>query len=205
MSLKTRRRGTELEDAILAAGWDVLVERGYHGFTYEAVAERAGTSRPVLYRRWPQREDLLLATVARSWSAAPIEIPDTGHLREDMLGFLRNADAGRSRTIMLVGVQLMEYFRETGTSFDELRAHLRPPGQRNGCEVIVERAVGRGELPDVPYPARVVVLPFDLLRHDLLMTMRSVPDEKIVEIVDVIWLPLLRVTASEIRLTAPII
>ncbi|WP_433064150.1 TetR/AcrR family transcriptional regulator [Dactylosporangium sp. CS-033363] len=196
MSLKTRRRGTELEDAILEAGWDVLVERGYHGFTYEAVAERAGTSRPVLYRRWPQREDLLLATVAKSWATQPIEIPDTGDLREDMLGFLRAADAGRSRTMMLVGVQLMEYFRETGTSFDELRAHLRPLGRRNGCEVIVERAVRRGELPDVPYPARVVVLPFDLLRHDLLMTMRAVPDDKLVEIVDVIWFPLLRATAE---------
>lgn len=46
---------------------DVLVEHGYHPFTYEAVAVRAGTSRPVLNRRWPQRDDLLLATLTKFW------------------------------------------------------------------------------------------------------------------------------------------
>lgn len=49
----------------------------------------------------------------------------------------------------------------------------------------------RGELPDVPRPARVVNLPFDLLRHDVLMTLRPLPEESIVDIVDEVWLPLL--------------
>jgi hypothetical protein len=48
----------------------------------------------------------------------------------------------------------------------------------------------------MPRSPRVVNLPFDLLRHDMLMTMRAVPDEKVREIVDEVWLPLL--TASEV-------
>lgn len=187
----TRRRGPELEAAILDAAWEVLVEHGYQGFTYEAVAARAGTSRAVLYRRWPQRDDLLLATVARFWAAQPIAVPDTGSLRDDALGLLRNADAGRARMTTLISVHLMDYFRAAGTSFSELRETLRPPGQATPFETIVARAVERGELPDVPRPARVVNLPFDLLRHDMLMTLRPVPDESIVEIVDEVWLPLL--------------
>jgi hypothetical protein len=96
-----------------------------------------------------------------------------------------------ARTITLISVLLMDYFRDTDTSFSELREALRPPGQATAFETIVARAVGRGELPDVPRSSRVVNLPFDLLRHDMVMTMRALPDESITEIVDEVWLPLL--------------
>jgi AcrR family transcriptional regulator len=188
----TRRRGAALEDAILGAAWDVLAERGYAGFTYEAVAAAAGTSRPVLSRRWPRREDLVLAAIARSWAAQPVAVPDTGRLRDDAIGLLRAAAAGRTRLTTLLSVQLADFFRDTGTSLDQLRASLRPPGQDSPLETIVARAVARGELPDVPRSRRVLDLPFDLLRHDILMTMRPVPDEAIRELVDEVWLPLLR-------------
>jgi AcrR family transcriptional regulator len=195
VDLKTsRRRGAELEGAILDAAWEVLTEHGYSGFTYEAVAARAGTSRPVLYRRWPRRDDMLLATITRYWRSRPIEIPDTGRLRDDALGFLRNTVAGRMNLITLISVQLADYFRDTGTSISEFRDLLRPPGQPTALDTIVARAVERGELPDRPRSARVVNLPFDLVRHDVVMTMRPVPDESLIEIVDEIWLPLLKST-----------
>jgi AcrR family transcriptional regulator len=168
----SRRRGAELEDAILDAA-------------------RAGTSRPVLYRRWPRRDDLLLATITKFRWSQPIEVPDTGSLRDDAIGFLRNADAGLTHMITLISVQLMDYFRDTGTSFSELLATLRTPGQTTPFETIVARAVERGELPDVPRSSRVVNLPFDLFRHDVLMTLRALPAESIVEIVDEVWLPVL--------------
>jgi AcrR family transcriptional regulator len=188
---KTRRRGAELEDAILDAAWEVLIGQGYPGFTYEAIAARAGTSRPVLYRRWPQRDDLLLATLTKFWWSQPIELPDTGALRDDAIGFLRNADSARAHVMTLISVQLMDYFRDTGSSLSELRDKIRDPSRPNSLETIVARAVERGEVPDRPRPARVVSLPFDLLRHEMLMTMRPVPDEVITGIVDDIWLPLL--------------
>ncbi|TLS42866.1 TetR/AcrR family transcriptional regulator [Streptomyces montanus] len=191
----SRRRGPELENAILDAAWDVLVEHGYPGFTYEAVAARAGTSRPVLYRRWPQREDLLLATLTKFWQ--PIAVPDTGSLRDDAISFLRNAHAGRAHMITMMSVQLVDYFRDTSTSFSELREALLTPGRATAFEIIVGRAVDRGELPDVPRSSRVVNLPFDLLRHDMLLTMRAVSDESIVEIVDEVWLPLLGVPGTQ--------
>ncbi|NSC21623.1 TetR/AcrR family transcriptional regulator [Streptomyces albus subsp. chlorinus] len=185
----TRRRGAALRNAILRAAWDVLVEQGYNGFTYEAVAARAATSKPVLYRRWPRREDLLLATLAHHWR--PLDLPDTGSLRQDALTLLRAVNAERGRTVILMRIQLADYFRETGTSFNELRDRLLPAGQVPGFGQIVARAVERGELPDAPRTARLVNLPLDLVRHDMLMNMGPVPDESIVEIVDEVWLPLL--------------
>ncbi|MGW4800254.1 TetR/AcrR family transcriptional regulator [Nonomuraea sp. NPDC004297] len=189
----SRRRGSALEDALLDAAWDVLVEHGYHGFTYEAIAARAGTSRPVLYRRWPQRDGLLMATLARFWQ--PIAMPDTGSLRGDAIAFLRNADADRAGMITLMSVQLAGYFHDTGTSLGELRDALLPPGQPSAFEMIVARAVERGELPAAPRSSRVLNLPLDLLRHDMLTTMRAVPHESIDEIVDEVWLPLLGLPA----------
>ncbi|WP_020421337.1 TetR/AcrR family transcriptional regulator [Amycolatopsis sp. ATCC 39116] len=191
--IATRRRGATLENAITDAAWEVLVDQGYHGFTYEAVAACAGTSKPVLYRRWPQREDLLVATLARHWR--PLDIPpDTGSLRQDALALLRTINAERSRAVVLLRIQLADYFRETGTTFDDLRGRLRPADQTPPFAALVERAVERGELADEPRSARLVNLPFDLLRHDMLMRMGAVPDEAIVEIVDTVWLPLLSVS-----------
>ncbi|MCZ9330313.1 TetR/AcrR family transcriptional regulator [Nocardia farcinica] len=185
----TRRRGARLEAAILEAAWSVLTEGGYTGFTYDAVAARAGTSKPVLYRRWPQREDLLLATLAERWPN--IEVPDTGSLREDAIGFLRAVNADRGRSIVLMNVLLADYFLATGTTFGQLRAALRPDDRTPPFERILAHAVQRGDLPDAQWPPRIVNLPFDLLRHDLLITLQAVPDAAIIEIVDQVWLPLL--------------
>src|SRR6187551_7596 len=88
----TRRRGPALEDAILDAGWDQLTSAGYAGFTFEALAERAKTGKAVLYRRWPDKEALLLAVLAHRGFGAPVEVPDTGSLREDVITVLRAAN-----------------------------------------------------------------------------------------------------------------
>ncbi|WP_031468354.1 TetR/AcrR family transcriptional regulator [Sciscionella sediminilitoris] len=190
---QTRRRGAALEQAILDAAWEVLAEQGYPGFTYEAVAARAGTSRPVLYRRWPQHEDLLLATVRRFWSSQPIELPDTGNLRADAIGFLRNADVGRTRMLTLLSVQITDYFRETGMSLGELRDTIGPADQPPPFDTILARAVERGELAEPPRSPRVASLPFDLYRHEVFLSMKPVPEDVIEEIVDEVWLPLLGV------------
>ena len=88
MDLKpTRRRGKELEKAILDAAWAQLTESGYADFTFEGIADRAGTSRTVLYRRWSDREELMKAAVRHAGAAAPIEIPDTGALRDPLQRF----------------------------------------------------------------------------------------------------------------------
>ena len=189
----SRRRGAELEDALLDAAWDVLVDEGYRGFTYEAIAARAGTSRPVLYRRWPQREDLLFATLTKYWWSKPLPVPDTGSLRDDAIASLRSANVSRAPLMAVISVQLMDYFRDSGTSFSELREILRGTAKRvSGLRTIVHRAVERGELPAEAASDRVIDLPLDLFRHEMLMTMKPATDAAIEEIVDVVWLPLLQ-------------
>ena len=191
----TRRRGTELEDAILDAAWDVLETDGWNGFTFAGVAERAHSSKPVLYRRWRTREELLRATLRRRGEITPADVPDTGSLRGDVIAKLTEINQLRSSMAAVMSMMLSAEFQEMGLSPAELRQELL--GDREPVfEVIVARAMARGELGPKTPPARVVSLPIDLLRNDLLLTLQPVPAETIVSIVDDAFLPLARVSSG---------
>ncbi len=192
MDLKqTRRRGEELESAILDAAWEQLSQSGYADFTFEAVAARAGTSRTVLYRRWPDREQLMKAAISRAGALSPVALPDTGTLRDDVVQLLRRASQARAGFAVTLSVQLTEYFRETGTSFSDLRDLLQRRG-RSGMELVLDRAEARGEVNLSGLSPRVIELPWSLVRQELLMTFKPVPNSVIDEIVDDVWMPLLR-------------
>src|ERR1700677_208205 len=86
---RTRRRGEALEAALLDAAWAELQAVSYASLTFEAVADRAGTSRAVLYRRWRSRPEMVIAAMRRHRPMLSGEIPDTGSLRGDVLALLR--------------------------------------------------------------------------------------------------------------------
>lgn len=183
-----RRRGAELDAAILDAGWEQLLDAGYAGFTIEAVAARSGAARSVVYRRWPSRLDLLEAVIRRRGDIDVIGVPDTGTLRGDVMAVLTEFSDRRARTMGLFAALLGAYYDEAGVSPAQLRALFVPDGPSIMAQ-IVERAVARGELATTP-PPRVLNLPADLLRHELFMTMTAVPQDTIAEIVDEVFLPL---------------
>jgi AcrR family transcriptional regulator len=63
-----RRRFTRAERArqILDAAVEVFAERGFHAASMDAVAERVGVTKPVLYDHFGSKEGLLLGCVARA-------------------------------------------------------------------------------------------------------------------------------------------
>jgi len=196
----TRRRGAELESAILDAAWLELTENGYSALTFEAVAARAGTSRTVLYRRWPDRGKLMLAVVRNAQAVSPIEVPETGDLRADVITLLQRVNEARAGMAAMLSAQLGEYFRESGTSpFDVRERIIRQ--QRSPMEQIIDWAGARGELDTSKLTARVIHLPTDLMRHELLMRLKLVPAPVIDEIVDQVWFPLLRQSGALVQPT----
>jgi AcrR family transcriptional regulator len=184
-----RRRGAVLEAALLDAAWAELAENGYAGFTLDAVAQRAGTSRPVLYRRWPDRHALVRAAVAHARERRAPRIPDTGSLRGDLLALLRESNATRVQFATVMGIHLAGYYQETGTSPADLREVLHA-GEENQLDLVYQRAIDRGEVQPGVLTDRLKSLPFDLLRLEMLMTYAAAPDAVLEEIVDTIFLPL---------------
>src|ERR1700761_2353277 len=63
-----RPRDPRIASAILAATAELLVEIGYSNLTLAAVAERAGTTKSALYRRWSSKAELVHEAV---FPAAP--------------------------------------------------------------------------------------------------------------------------------------
>ena len=188
-SVTKRRRGRVLEDALLDAAWDQLVSGGYGVFTFEAVAERAGTSRPVIYRRWPNREALVVAALERFFIRGSRPVPDTGSLRGDVIALLTQANETRAAAAAVISVQLGTYYQESGTTPAELREQILRD-RTSAMETVMRRALERGDITAAPL-RRIIALPFDLFRQEALMTLKAVPAETIIEIVDSIFLPLI--------------
>jgi AcrR family transcriptional regulator len=189
----TRRRGAKLEAALLQAAWDELTAVGYAAFTMENVAARARTGRAVLYRRWPNRPELVIAAIRQHRALSPASVPDTGTLREDLLGMLRHMSVGFGEVAGVLSFLLADSFSATGLSPAALRERALADTPKTGTMLIIERAVARGEIDPSRLSPRICSLPLDLVRHDLIMTQAQVPDATLVEIVDKIFLPLVRV------------
>jgi AcrR family transcriptional regulator len=188
----TRRRGAALEEAILRAAADVLTEAGVPGLTMDEVARRAGTNKNAIYRRWPNRVALGVAAYRRL-SAAEATAPDTGSLRDDALEMLRRANSTWSSPY---GEILRGLFAAAGST-PGLLAELNDPAAGNAYEAawltLLGRAVARGEATPAALHPRVAATPTALLRSEYLTRgVPAVPDSVLAEIVDAVFLPLVR-------------
>jgi AcrR family transcriptional regulator len=188
-AIRERRRGSLLEDAILDAAWAELTEQGYASMTLEAVAKRAGTSRPVLHRRWPSRLKLATAALGRYLATNPIQAPDLGSVGAEMKVLLRGMSSRARPDLMRVLFDMSEDLAAAKTRPADLRAEIT---NDRTIRAVIQRGMDRGEVDPDRLTPRIVALPMDLARHEMLMTLKPLPDEVIREIVDDIFLPLVR-------------
>ena len=185
----TRRRGEDLEKALYAAAWEELSESGYSGFTFEAVATRAQTSRAVLYRRWADKGELVRDTIAYHFGMFAYGDPDTGSFRGDLLAMMDQANATRENLLTGLRVHLSGYYEATGQSPATLRKQLL--GERaDTIDIVYERAIARGEVDPEKATRMVRKLPFSVLRNEILSTRRRAPKAMLEEIVDTLVIPL---------------
>jgi AcrR family transcriptional regulator len=77
-----RPRSERAEQAIIEATLELFAEKGPDGLCVEAVAARAGVGKATVYRRWHNKEDLLLAALGSLKS--PLPDADTGSVRDDL-------------------------------------------------------------------------------------------------------------------------
>lgn len=186
-----RRRGAALEAALLQAAWDELVAVGYARFTIEGVVARAGTSRPVIYRRWANRRDLVLAALRARYGEVTVDVPETGNLRDEVIALLVGASRSRAEAVAIFTLDMGEFFAEERMAFADLRQELLGR-RRSKLDDILDRAIARGEIDPSALTPRIRTLPIDLMRHEVLMTLKPIPRETVEQIVDEIFLPLVR-------------
>ncbi|WP_020550820.1 TetR/AcrR family transcriptional regulator [Embleya scabrispora] len=189
-----RRRGEELESAILTATLAELVEVGYPGLTMERVAARARTGKATLYRRWSSRAELVV-DACKLPGVSDVDPPDTGALRTDMITLLRRISAKLAGPL---GDILRGLLAETGRD-PELARLLRERFHTVGpssVRIILERAVERGEIEYTMPTSRRATVATDLLRNEFLLFGAPIEDAVILDIVDDVYLPLIRCPVS---------
>jgi len=186
---RQRRRGEALEAALLAAAWQELVEAGFARLTMESVAARAKTGVAVLYRRWPNKDDLVIAAIRHHGTTHPVDIPDTGSLRGDMIALLTSFSSTRVSFAATVSAVFSGLLSTTGLTPAQVREKILADRPLQSHQIFA-RAHERGEIDLDRIPPAVLTMPFDLIRHDMLMTYQPIPPERVLAIVDDLFMPL---------------
>lgn len=88
-----RPRDRRIDDAVLRATTELLESVGYMRLTLAAIAERAGTTKPAIHRRWPTKAHLVHDAVFPAQDLA--SFPSGDDLRGDL------------RAVVVVGVDLV--------------------------------------------------------------------------------------------------
>ncbi len=139
-----RPRAEALDAAILDAAVELITANGYQAASIDAIARKAGTTRPAVYRRHGSRGHLVVAAIARRFGLDPAA--DTGSLRGDLLavqlaqmGFFADPLVKRSLPGLLEETSRDADLRKQ--FFDEF---VRPRRESTARSLL--RAVQRGEI-----------------------------------------------------------
>ncbi len=147
-------RGKKVRDAVLAATLAELADVGYAALTVESVAGRAGVHKTTIYRRWPDRDALVVDAVSEH-VRTEVPAPDTGSidvdLRELARGLVRWMHSPIGKAIlstMVCGEACAPEVEQGRRDFYRLRfAQVAP---------VIQRAIARGELPPGTIPSEVI-------------------------------------------------
>jgi AcrR family transcriptional regulator len=164
-----------------------LTEHGYPGVTFEGVARRAKTSKPVLYRRYRSRAHMAvdaLLTLPRQ----PVPACGTPSLREDMLALL---DAMMAR-FHRIGIDT--YRSLIADADDELLETITAQLAQLADQTIyraLSDARERGEIGGATIPERAAIAIAALVRNEVFFTRGPVDKEALIDILDNVYLPLI--------------
>lgn len=188
-----RRRGEVLRRAIFDAALEQLSSVGWKRMTMEGVAACAQTGKAALYRRWPSKEDLVMAALEDSLPDVASTPPDRGTLRDDLVGLL-----DRMRVVMAspAGCALRaimdEIEHEYAKRFHELvHQKVLEPGRGVMIEVL-RRGMERGEVragADVELLADVGPA---MMMYRAKVSSGDVTEDYPVRVVDQVLMPMLR-------------
>jgi len=160
-----RPRSEQAEQAIIEATLELFAEQGFEGVCVEAVAARAGVGKATIYRRWPNKEELLLAAFGSLKS--PFPEPAGVSVRDDLLAMVKVMCADKSdprkarRYALLLGEgekypRLMARYKETV---------VEP--RRDAMRAVIRRGVQTGELrPDTDVEIAMLTLTGAIMAHE---------------------------------------
>lgn len=135
-------RGEPIVVKVLEATAEEIALSGYAALTLERVAARAGVNRTTIFRRWPTKKDLVLATMNRMTEQVRFDW-DYGSLRADLAELIAVA----TRTVFapgMVGMHKMMVEARGDAELGELARCIRDE-KHDAAFALLARAEKRGE------------------------------------------------------------
>lgn len=142
VSPRGRPRAAGADEAILDATLEQLATEGYSRMSLDAVAAAAATTKPTIYRRWPSKDALVVAALARlQGEAVPAR---TGDTKADLIAALRDFRVKllRPNGMSMIGVVLAEE-RHLPELIERFRDELAAP-RRRALRAILDDGVREG-------------------------------------------------------------
>lgn len=141
--VRTGGRSARVREAVLAASVAELTERGYESFSLPRVAARAGVHLSTVHRRWENKPALIL-DIGTELTKGMVPDPERGSLHEDLLALAESvAQMLREPAIVMV---LRAAFVLPDDQLSQLRERFWA-GRLEVAQIVVDRAIDRGELP----------------------------------------------------------
>ena len=145
----------------------------------------------MLYRRWANKDQLVLAALEHYRSSHPVDVPGTGTLRGDLLAALTGMGDARAAFFPIAAATAFSgLLASTGLTPAQARDRILGDQRLARIRGLYQRAHDRGEIDLERIPPEVLAMPFDLVRHDLLMDLKPLKPARIQSIVDELFLPL---------------
>jgi AcrR family transcriptional regulator len=195
--VRFRKRGAELEVAILDAAYDELVACGYSAFSIEGVAARAQTGKASIYRRWPTKQQLVLDAFSAGLPdpdvvCGPQLLTDDMTTRDALVqvyGFMSRAMASGAGQMLCEIVSELNRGTDTqfATAIDE--KIIRPRKER--MLALLWRGVARGEVRPEAATLLIAEVGPAMILHKRLTEGISMDVDQIASLVDTVVMPML--------------
>lgn len=137
-----RPRSKDADAAILIAALELLTERGTEATSIEQVARRAGVTRATVYRRFPDKTRLMIATVEAAYGNPP-QIPEIHDIEQVVAGWTLVLSDPRQRRLLRRLYGAIEDNPELARAYQDQFGRHRDQARR----AVFERARDRGQLP----------------------------------------------------------
>jgi len=185
-----RPRDLSREHAIETAAIELVQEVGYERCTMGAIAERARASKATIYRRWRNKQELLVSALQQHSLNAPIDV-DNGNLREDLIELItEKVKVFKSPDGALISELL------SAAQVDAELGRLLPNSIREQQDLsivqVLNRGIERGEIsPAANIELLLEIIPA-IFAYRIFTTRQNVNQKFIEQLVDQIILPALQ-------------
>jgi AcrR family transcriptional regulator len=186
----TGPRAQAREQAILDAALELLMEVGYDRLSMDALAERARAGKATIYRHWSGKAQVVAEAVRRLKGDRITDFPSTGSLRGDLQAALTSMCGSFTDTESAILVGVLSAMRTDPELATLVRTQMLDD-KKGSFDAIIERAVGRGELPPGTCAALVEEVIPALLMTRLVIMGQPIDADYATHVVEDIVLPML--------------